>query len=196
MSTVRLGPTSYVVLGSIAVRGPSTSYDLKRFVELTLGHFWAFPHSQLYAEPDRLARAGLLTEEREEGGRRRRTYAITEAGRQALGAWLDDPATAQVELRDPGLVKLFFSELAGADALRALAREQATAHRATLARYEWLERRYGDRPEFARRMLPLKAGLRMERALIAFWDDVVREALGEAAAPADGRPPADLVQDR
>jgi PadR family transcriptional regulator, regulatory protein AphA len=193
MSSVRLGPTSYVVLGSIAVRGPSTSYDLKRFVELTLGHFWAFPHSQLYAEPERLARAGLLTEEREEGGRRRRTYAITEAGRAALGAWLDDPTTPQVELRHPGMLKLFFSELADDDALRALAREQAAAHRATLARYEWLERRYGDRPELARRLLPLKAGLRMEHALIAFWDDVARD-LPDAAA--DGRGPADLVQER
>ena len=87
MSTVRLGPTSYVVLGSIAVRGPSTSYDLKRFVELTLGHFWSFPHSQLYAEPDRLARAGLLTEEREEGGRRRRTTRSprTAGGRSTPG---------------------------------------------------------------------------------------------------------------
>ena len=34
-----------------------------------------------------------------------------------------------------------------------------------LARYEWLERRYGDRPEYARRMLPLRAGFAMERAL-------------------------------
>ena len=197
MSSVRLGPTSYVVLGSIAVRGPSTSYDLKRFVELTLGHFWAFPHSQLYAEPDRLARAGLLTEEREEGGRRRRTYAITEEGHRALGAWLDEPATAQVELRDAGLLKLFFSELADDDALRALAREQASAHRATLARYEWLERRYRDRPEYARRMLPLKAGLRVEHALIAFWEDVARDGSTEADAAPDGVPgAADLVQDR
>jgi len=192
MSSVRLGPTSYVVLGSIAVRGPSTSYDLKRFVELTLGHFWAFPHSQLYAEPDRLARAGLLSEEREEGGRRRRTYAITDAGREALDAWLQDPTTAPVELRHPGLLKLFFSELADDDALRALAREQAAAHRATLARYEWLERRYGDRPELARRMLPLRAGLQMEHALIAFWEDVARDGADDAAA---GRRPPDLVQD-
>ena len=117
VSSLRLGPTSYVVLGSIAVRGPSTSYDLKRFVELTLGHFWSFPHSQLYAEPDRLARAGLLTEDREEGGRRRRTYAITNDGRRVLDAWLHEPATAQVELRHPGLLKLFFSELADDDAV-------------------------------------------------------------------------------
>jgi PadR family transcriptional regulator, regulatory protein AphA len=190
MSSVRLGPTSYVVLGSIAIRGPSTSYDLKRFVELTLGHFWTFPHSQLYAEPDRLASAGLLTEEREEGGRRRRTYGITEAGRRALGTWLNEPATAQVELRDLGMVKLFFSELTDDDALRALAREQAAAHRATLARYEWLKRRYGDRPEYARRMLPLEAGFRMEHALIGFWEDVARNWPDEAAAALDEQLPA------
>ncbi len=81
MSTVRLGPTSYVVLGSIALRGSSTSCDLKRFAELTLGHFWSFAHSQLYAEPDRLARAGLLSEDREQDGRRRCTYTITPVGR-------------------------------------------------------------------------------------------------------------------
>lgn len=172
---MRLGPTSYVVLGSIAVRGPSTSYDLKRFVEVTLGHFWSFPHSQLYAEPERLARAGLLSEDREEGGRRRRTYAITPDGRAAVDAWLHEPVTAQVELRHPGLLKLFFSELADDDAFRAIVREQAAVHRATLARYEWLERRYGDRPEYARRMLTLNAGFAMERALIAFWDEVAEE---------------------
>ena len=172
MSSVRLGTTSYVVLGSIAIRGPSTSYDLKRFVEVTLGHFWAFPHSQLYAEPERLAGAGLLSEEREDGGRRRRTYAITAAGRRALDMWLHEPASAQLEIRDAGLLKLFFSELADDDAFHALAREQADAHRAMLARYEWLRRRYGDRPEYARRMLPLEAGFKMERALIAFWEEV------------------------
>ena len=172
VSSLRLGPTSYVVLGSIALRGPSTSYELKRFVEVTLGYYWAFPHSQLYAEPDRLARAGLLTEEREEGGRRRRTYAITPDGRRALDAWLHEPDAGQVELRHPGLLKLFFSELADDDAFRALAREQAAAHRATLTRYEWIERRYGDRPEYARRMLPLRAGFAMEQGLIAFWDEI------------------------
>jgi len=172
MSSLRLGPTSYVVLGSISVRGPSTSYDLKGFVEVTLGHFWAFPHSQLYAEPDRLARAGLLSAEREEGGRRRRTYAITPEGRRALEAWLHDPTVAHTELRDLGLLKLFFSELGDDEVLRALAAQQAAAHRATLARYEWLYERYGDRPEYARRVLPLKVGFDVERAFVAFWEEV------------------------
>jgi DNA-binding PadR family transcriptional regulator len=176
MSSVRLGPTSYVVLGSIAVRGPSTSYDLKRFVEVTLGHFWSFPHSQLYAEPDRLARAGLLEAEREEGGRRRRTYAITAAGRDAVVAWLGEPSPGHPELRDLGMLKLFFSELAEDDVVDALVQEQIALHRAMLDRYEWLWRRYGDRPEYARRTLPLKAGFGMERAMLAFWEELVPQA--------------------
>jgi PadR family transcriptional regulator, regulatory protein AphA len=187
MSSVRLGPTSYVVLGAIALRGPSTSYDLKRFVELTLGHFWAFPHSQLYAEPDRLAREGLLTEDREEGGRRRRTYDITEAGRAALDRWLREAPNGQWELRDFGLLKLFFSELVEDEAIEGLAREQAAAHRATLARFEWLWDRYGDRPELARRALTLKAGFAMERALIAFWEGVADEIPAAGAKPARAR---------
>jgi PadR family transcriptional regulator, regulatory protein AphA len=175
MSTVRLSPTSYVVLGSIAIRGPSTSYDLKRFVELTLGHFWSFAHSQLYAEPERLARAGLLGEDREPNGRRRRTYTITPAGRQALDGWLNEPTPDQPELRDPGLLKLFFTELADEDEFLALIHEQAAVHRSLLARYEALWRRYGERPDYARRNLPLQAGLGVERALLAFWEELAAE---------------------
>jgi PadR family transcriptional regulator, regulatory protein AphA len=170
MSTVRLGPTSYVVLGSIALRGPSTSYDLKRFVDVTLGHFWSFAHSQLYAEPERLARAGLLGADREEGGRRRRTYAVTPAARDALESWLNEPSPGNPELRDLGLLKLFFSELAEEDTFEALVLEQAAVHRNMLARYEWLWQRYGGRPEYARRTLPLEVGLRIERALLEFWE--------------------------
>jgi PadR family transcriptional regulator AphA len=172
VSRVRLSPTSYVVLGSIAVRGPSTSYDLKQFVELTLGHFWSFAHSQLYAEPERLAHAGLLSENREADGRRRRTYTITPAGHEALNGWLNEPTPDQPELRDPGLLKLFFSELADEDEFQALVHEQAASHRSLLARYEALWRRYGERPEYERRNLPLQAGLRVERALLAFWEDL------------------------
>ncbi len=183
MSSVRLGPTSYVVLGSISLRGPSTSYELKRFVEASLGHFWSFPHSQLYAEPDRLAHAGLLSEDRERDGRRRRTYTITAAGSEALEAWLAKPTPENPEIRDLGLLKLFFSELATEDEFQALAREQAAVHRNLLARYESLWRRYGERPEYAHRNLPLGWGLQMERALVEFWEELAEERSPTAAQP-------------
>src|SRR3954471_13767355 len=112
MSTrLRLGPVSYLVLGVVALRGPSTSYALKRFVQLSVGHFWSFPHTQLYAEPARLAEAGLLKETREESGRRRRHYELTESGRARLESWLSESVASPNEIRDLALLKLFFSEL-------------------------------------------------------------------------------------
>ena len=54
--------------------------------------------------------------------------------------------------------------------MQALVLEQAAVHRNTLARYEWLWRRYGGRPEYARRTLTLEAGLRVERMLLEFWE--------------------------
>ena len=55
------------------------------------GNFWPFPHTQLYAEPARLAEAGLLEEAREETGRRRRHYTITAAGRRRLSSGSANP---------------------------------------------------------------------------------------------------------
>jgi DNA-binding PadR family transcriptional regulator len=176
MSTeLRAGPVSYLVLGIVALRGPSTPYDLKRFVQLTVGHFWPFPHTQLYAEPARLAEAGLLEETREETGRRRRYYSITDAGRERLTDWLGEPATTPMEYRDLGLLKLFFSELTGDDEVEALAVEQAEAQRRQLAEYEGLLARFGDRPEFERRLLSLRLGTAMARAALEFWEELAKE---------------------
>ena len=86
-------------------------YDMKQFVARSIGYFWSFPHSQLYAEPVRLAAAGLLTEEVEQGGRKRRTYRLARTGRKALERWLAEPdgradrdprpGPAQAVLRQP-----------------------------------------------------------------------------------------------
>jgi DNA-binding PadR family transcriptional regulator len=181
MSSVRLGPASYLVLGITAVRGPTTPYELKRFVQMSIGHFWPFPHTQLYAEPARLAEAGLLDETREEGGRRRRHYAITAAGRERLDAWLLEPVESPTEFRDLGLLKLFFCELSEPAQVVELAREQLAAHRAKLAVYEELVRRYADRPRYAERLVSVGLGVRLSQAAAEFWDEVQSAASASAS---------------
>ena len=184
-SEIRLSPTSYVVLGITELLGPSTPYQLKRFVQITIGNFWSFPHTQLYSEPARLAEAGLLDETREESGRRRRHYTITDAGRERLVNWLVEPVAAPTEFRDLGLLKLFFSELTGTDEMLALAQEQAAAHRAKLAMYDGLVARYGDRPALANRLLSVELGIRLSRAAAGFWEDV-QSAASASASTASG----------
>jgi DNA-binding PadR family transcriptional regulator len=181
MSTDRLTPTSYLVLGLLAREGPSTPYDLEQHVRATLGNFWSFPHTLLYSEPPRLAALGLVTEQREAEGRRRRVFAITPAGRSALESWLDRPSDAPAELRDPGLLQLFFADLASAEARLRLASQQLATHQAKLAAYREDQRQEGrpDRPRRGQRTVEhwrgetLPMGLRYESAAVDFWTDVV-----------------------
>ena len=196
VATARLTPTSYLVLGLLAREGPSTPYDLEGHVRATLGNFWSFPHTLLYSEPNRLAGLGLVVEERETAGRRRRMFAITAAGQDALKAWLDTPADQPTELRDPGLLQLFFGDLASAESRLRLADQQLAVHRAKLAAYREdlrLERQVvgsarGQRTVEHWRGETLPMGIRYESAAVDFWADIAARARasidGDAAVSA------------
>jgi PadR family transcriptional regulator AphA len=163
---IRLTPTSYIVLGLLELGGESTPYGLKQLVAGSVGHFWTLQHAQLYSEPERLAKAGHVTERRERAGRRRRLYSLTDSGRAALDAWRDDPVSERAELREPALLKLFF----GADP-RRLAAAQLPAHREKLAEYEAIRDGMPEEvPDGPRNALAM--GIRHEREFVRFWEEL------------------------
>jgi DNA-binding PadR family transcriptional regulator len=162
----RLSPTSYIVLALIDGAGEATPYDLKQAVGMTLGNFWSVPHAQIYAEPERLSGGGYLSERREQGGRHRRHYKLTARGKQALREWLAEPTAEMAELRDPGILKLFF----GGDPKR-LAKAQLSTHRQRLAELEKLaEALAGTPPALRGFRLTVQAGLGHEREWVSFWE--------------------------
>lgn len=160
MSSVRLSTTSYVVLGLVEICQPATPYDIKRAAQATTAHFWTVAHTQLYNECSRLAREGLLDEQQEQTGRRRKAYQLTDAGRAALDAWRTEPVGDDFELRDPGILKLFF----GADP-KPLAEAQLALHETQLESY--LQQDKHVMPESMR--LALECGIVHERAYIRYW---------------------------
>ena len=154
-----------MVLGFLRAAGPSTPYDLKQMHAVSVGHFWSIPHSQLYAEPERLAKAGLVSEEREEGGRRRRRFSITPAGEAALDAWLADADAPSPELRDVALIKVFF----GADP-HAIAERRVAYHEQLLQTYEDLHAGLTSAQDAAPGPIStLEAGIRHEHGMVAYW---------------------------
>ena len=177
MKPPKLTPTSYVVLGLIAHSGRATSYDLKRIVALSIGNVWSFPHAQLYTEPERLAGLGLLREEREKGGRHRRHFTITAAGKTALREWLCTAPEEPRELRDPGLLRLFFADMMESNELNHLAKTQEDYHRDRLRLLEAEKERLDLERQWAPSRSPLQMGLDYERAATAFWRDVATKAL-------------------
>jgi DNA-binding PadR family transcriptional regulator len=163
----QLTPTSYMVLGMLRDE-PGTPYELKARVAAGVGNFWTIQHAQLYSETARLAEEGLLGEEREKGGRRRKTYSITTAGQEALDAWLEVPEPGFGEIRDPGLLKLY---LGGDPAMLAAVR--APAHELRLKGWEALKEatRGAEMPEGWK--LALEAGLDHERVYLKFWESLL-----------------------
>jgi PadR family transcriptional regulator AphA len=163
-----LSATSYAVLGMVALRGPSTVYDLKRALEHLAGEFWSVPHVQHYRESERLERLGLLTSQQEANGRRRRLFEVTDAGLAALRRWLGEPAPT-LALRDEGLLKLFFSELGDDRTVAALARGQVAEYERRLRSLEEVADRFGPRPDIAQRLSPVHFGKAVYEAAIEFW---------------------------
>jgi PadR family transcriptional regulator AphA len=109
--TIRLTTTSYAVMSLLELFGEATPYDLKQTLEHSIENFWPVPHTTFYEEPARLAKAGYLSQRQEAGGRRRKLYSLTDAGRAALRAWADSPGSPPSQYRDEGMLKVF----AGAD---------------------------------------------------------------------------------
>jgi DNA-binding PadR family transcriptional regulator len=117
-----LGPPDYVVLGMVRL-GARSGYEVKRAVELSIRFFWTISQAQIYPSLERLERAGLLTGREEPQGKRpRRVFEITSGGEAALREWLGRQEAMPFELRDVGMLKLFFAYAQdGEDALALLA---------------------------------------------------------------------------
>jgi len=169
MQEPKLTPTSYIVLGLLHRAGEATPYRLKEMVARSVGHFWSLQHAQLYTETERLRQGGYVSERREESGRRRKAYRLTDKGRRALEDWRAEPTDALSELRDLALLKLFF----GADPAQ-LAPVQLAAHRREQEAYEAIrEEMPADVP--AGPGLALEAGIRHAREWIRFWEELTRD---------------------
>jgi len=117
--------------------------------------------------------AVYLAEHVERGGRRRRTFELTNSGREALADWLARPETRFGEFRFPGMLKIFF----GADPA-AFAGAQAAHHASLAERFEDV-RSAADRGELAvppRRRAVLETGIALHR----WWEQRWRELEGGA----------------
>jgi PadR family transcriptional regulator AphA len=135
---MELSPTAYVILGMVR-RQPRSGYEIKAAVDGSTRFFWAASYGQIYPELKRLAEAGLVEGEDEPRGERRRTvYAITAAGEEALVEWLRQPPQTY-ELREEGLLKLFFAEALPAAEAAEILRSMRRHRLAVLEQLQELE---------------------------------------------------------
>lgn len=158
---MRLSGTSYAVLSVMDALGAATPYDLKQALEVSVENFWPVPHTTAYSEPERLARAGLLSVEQESSGRRRKVYALTDSGREALREWAASPELSPPQLREEGVLKIF----AGADP-RPILEERLEWHRAKLAELQGYLEALGEDPAMQGVRQSLVVGVSYESLIV------------------------------
>ncbi len=175
----------YAVLGMLTVE-PMSGYDIKKFIETSVAHFWRESYGNIYPLLNRLSEEKLVRRrtERQSGKPDRHVYSLTARGRTEFLDWLTEPVDEE-PVRSELLLKLFFG--------RHLENERIEEHLgnfgerqgrtlATLrATREMLERHHSDHPDLRYWLLTLRRGELVARARLQ-W---ARESLDEFAKTGD-----------
>jgi PadR family transcriptional regulator AphA len=135
---MELSATGKVILGMLAAR-PRSGYEIKQLVDNSARFFWAASYGQIYPELKRLEDAGLITgSDASHGARQRTVHKLTAKGKHAAREWiLGEPQV--FELRDEGLLELFFAGSIEPARTPEIARERAAKAAGTAAELRSLE---------------------------------------------------------
>ena len=127
----RLMSLRYALLGLLAEE-PASGYELTgKFQQVLQRYAWHAQNSQIYPELNQLSRDGLAAVI-EEGPRGRRTYAITDAGREELRRWMRNPPDVYL-VRNEFVLRLFLLSALEPDEARAALLHLAAENDAALA---------------------------------------------------------------
>lgn len=165
-----------------------TGYELTLRMRDTVAMFWPARHSQIYPELAAMTEAGLVTFETGSGPgpRQKKTYRITEAGRDELREWMGSPFEKAPD-RDELVLRTFGSASANPVELAGVYAAEVARLDAVLAQYDELlttleEHPDSDRPgsvEFGW-LMALRHGIVSARARRS-WADELATRFGEAA---------------
>ncbi len=130
---MRTSVLSRALLGLLAAE-PTSGYGLARLFRRTLARAWPAQHPQIYPALAALEGQGLIRVSAE-GPRRRKTYAVTPAGVDAVQRWLRETSPDRT-VRNETILRLFMLWLLDADEAVAFFDDEIDVHRQRLDGFE------------------------------------------------------------
>lgn len=99
----------HAILGFLEY-GPMSGYDLKKYFDQSVGHFWSTTQSHIYKALESLEKDGMAESKviPQQGKPNRKQYKITPAGREELRQWVSTPLHSDGP-RAPWLIQVFFA---------------------------------------------------------------------------------------
>jgi DNA-binding PadR family transcriptional regulator len=188
----------YAMLSAL-LDGEATGYELAKRFDSSISNFWHALPQQLYQELGRMEDDGLVAGEAvvQTGRPNKRIFSITDDGRGALAAWLEEPYRLH-GMKEEFLIKMYSSDLAAPDDVIRFLEAYIAPHEEKLRVYESMRDLmfHGrDEAQFIRTThrigpyLALKRGLIYERENIdwARWTiEAMRERIASGAHPPHG----------
>lgn len=102
-------PLSHAILGFLEYQ-PMSGYDLKKFFDQSITHFWSATQSHIYKALETLEKDGFVESQiiPQEGKPSRKQYQTTPQGRGELRRWVSTPLPLEVT-REAWLIQVFFA---------------------------------------------------------------------------------------
>jgi len=160
--TGRRSRSRYAVLGILTVE-PMSGYDIKKFIESSVSHFWRESFGNIYPLLNRLADEKLVRRRTQvqPGKPDRHVYSLTAAGGTAFLAWLGEPVEEEA-VRSELLLKLFFGRHLSDRHIAAHLSEYLEAQTHILASLratrEILRQHHADHPDLRYWLLTMRRG--------------------------------------
>jgi PadR family transcriptional regulator, regulatory protein AphA len=171
----------HAILGFLNYR-PYSGYDLKKFFDTSVRHFWPADQSQIYRTLARMNENGWVEIEviPQETRPSRKLYHITSDGRQELRNWLVTPLPPE-ENRSAEMIQVFFASQLSDQEILAIFENTADVLRSGLAQYAQVPKNieaYSEYNPSSRDfffwMLTLDVGIHNLRANLTFLEDLIQ----------------------
>ncbi len=121
----------YTILGLLQYRDMH-GYRIKELIESDFGHMWSINHGQIYQNLRKLEEEGLVAmvevSPSANGGPHKKSYSITQAGREEFVRWLATSPERQMILRDPFLTRFVFFDFGDREGALRIIDEQITLY--------------------------------------------------------------------
>jgi PadR family transcriptional regulator AphA len=155
-----------------------SGYDLLKRFKARLGFFWNASHQQIYSQLKTLHQDGLIdcTLEPQQGKPDRKVYHMTQAGHDALLAWLEKPVKVD-KVNDALLVKMYAGHLIDKQQMQLEMAEHKVIHQRMLETFLALEQEYqalsqAKKKPFELPYLTLRRGILGEKAWLEWAEEV------------------------
>jgi PadR family transcriptional regulator AphA len=173
MTPKDLRTSALVALGMIAEGNP-TAYAMKQAAERSTKYFFGLSFGAVYGDLRMLEERGLVEGRDEPHGRRqRRVYSLTDAGREALEAWLTADSEGVFSFQDELLARLYFADQIPTEETLAVVRRLRARCERELAELEAIERE-ADVGASCRRF-PLELGIALTQTASSWAEQKERE---------------------